>query len=149
MALTLCIPSLISAGVAVNSAFLGLGENLTLFIHVIAFYLFLRLLVHFTLNLLGERVEHKRFPIILKIILEIVRFILILFIVINQDMSFMYPEMPTLILSSVVATIAIDTIATTLEKYPKKLNSDEIDTPTNEVITIGNDAPIEKDTENR
>jgi len=146
MALTLCVPSLISASVAVYSVFIGLGQNLTLFMHIIAGYSFLRLLVHFTLNLISEGTVRKRFPIALKIFLEGSRFITIVFIVANQDMNFMYAGMPTLILSSVVATIAIDTIIATLEKYPRKLKicPAEVSTPTDEVVVIENDVFTEQ-----
>jgi len=115
----LLFSSLISIAIIAYSEFWEIGQNLTTFLYIVSIYLFLRLLVRFTLNPLKENNAFSKIPHILKIILELIRIVFIVVALMGQDGIFMLDE-PLPILESVVATIAIDSILATLEKFSAK-----------------------------
>ena len=132
--LGLLISSLLSISVIVYSGFWGLGQNMIAFLHIISVYLFIRALVHFTLNPLGENKTFKVIPHILKVVLELVRILLLGVAALSRDGNLAENVIHILIweanadtlLAGVVATMAIDSILVALRKtFPEKeVNAD-------------------------
>jgi len=122
----LLFSSLMSIVVITYSNLWDIGQNLSIFLHVISVYTFIRLLVRFTLNPLGESIALNKVSNMLKIALELARIFFIALAVMGRDNTLALNWMPPSILETVVATIAIDTIIATIEKFVHKPESLEI-----------------------
>jgi len=96
-----------------------LRENTVIFFAIILAYIFARLYLRFALEINTSR-KANIFLSILKILLEILRIVIILFSVLYRD-SYLNFAPPSSLLEAIVATIAIDFIWKELEKqFPKK-----------------------------
>jgi len=117
MLLLLTLPSLIISAVAIFKG--HLGENTKMFLYIVVVYFFVRLYLYFLFNLLENNRKIAKITVFVKITLEATRIIFILASLLYKD-NLLKLEFPSAILSSVVATIAIDSIMKEAEKFTSK-----------------------------
>lgn len=87
--------------------------------YIVAGYCFLKIYLHYLFKLLAQNTKTEKINAYVKILLEAARIISIFIILLYAD-ELIRIEMPSSILSGIVATIAIDSMLATIEKLPKR-----------------------------
>jgi len=106
-ALYLSIPLIVTAFLAVSVSFFN--ENIRMFFNIILVYIFLRLYVYFTSHHYRKKDEYKWFPKLLKIALNIVRFVTLIFYFLYYESSFPI-SISSAFSNGIIATIVVDTV---------------------------------------
>ena len=133
------IPSFVTAFVLLYSNFLG--QNTQMFMHIMSIYAFIRLYLHFFDNAKSEE-KFKKFPFVIKTILETARVFSMFLIVLGRDRTILL-ELPPSTLEGVVATIAVDSALSAWKNFSKSRNTE--DTPNNISVIDESEQDIESE----